>query len=317
MNLSEHGLALEHLATATQKRHLDFSKGNKEECRLAVVQLVSNNGDQQMPYKKLPIGMNQPGLIVVLIDQSASMANPYGGGGMSKKEFAALAVNRCIYAIMNACKAGESIKDRCHIGVIGYGKVTEVLVGGNPSQLGALVKRTQVSKKKVPDRAGSLVEIEERLPIWIEPRAENGTPLHVAFDLTAELIDAWINENPDNFPPVVINITDGEPNNRSQAETAARRLLSLATSDGNVLLLNAHIADAAAQEIKLPSDENGLPNDFARLLYQISSVLPKPMLDAAVNAGFAPSPAARGLIVNASTETLTNLIAFGSWLASA
>jgi hypothetical protein len=221
------------------------------------------------------------------------------------------------YAILNACKSGESIKDRCHIGVIGYGKVTEVLVGGKPSELEALVKRIQVLKKKVPDGAGGLTEIDQKLPIWVEARADNGTPMERAFDLATQLIQAWISENPHNFPPIVINITDGEPNNRSQAETAARRLLSLATSDGNVLLLNAHIADAAAQEIKLPSDENGLPNDFARLLYQISSVLPKPMLDAAFNAGFAPSPAARGLIVNASAETLTNLIAFGSWLASA
>src|SRR5271166_6088210 len=183
-----------------------------------------------MPYKKLPIGTHQPGLIVILVDQSASMLNPYDGGNMAKKEFAALAVNRCIYEIMNACKSGESIKNRCYIGVIGYGEVTEVLVGGKPSQLGALVKRTQVLKKKVPDGAGSLVEIEQRLPIWIEPQAENGTPLDVAFDLTAELIHAWISENPDNFPPVVINITDGEPNNSSQAETAAQRLLRLATS---------------------------------------------------------------------------------------
>ena len=85
----------------------------------------------------------------------------------------------------------------------------------------------------------------------------------------------------------------------------AERLLKMGTTDGTVLLLNAHIADSTGQEIKLPSDEKGLPNEFARLLFRMSSVLPKPMLDAAINAGFAPSPGARGLVMNASAETLT------------
>jgi uncharacterized protein YegL len=261
-------------------------------------------------YEKLPIGTHQPGLVLILIDQSQSMTNPYGR--TSKKDFAALAVNRCIYEIMNACQAGEMVKDRCTIGVIGYGKVTEVLVGGKPSELEALVQRIQVLRKKVPDGAGGLTEIDQKLPIWVEAQADNGTPMEEAFDLATQLIQAWISENPHNFPPIVINITDGEPNNRSQAETAARRLLSLATSDGNVLLLNAHIADAAAQEIKLPSNENGLPNDFARLLYQISSVLPQPLLREARNAGFEPDDNARGFVMNAGAETLTKLLVFGS-----
>ncbi len=269
-----------------------------------------------MPYQKLPIGTHQPGLIVVLIDQSESMTHPYGGGGMSKQGFAAVAVNRCIYEIMNACKAGESIRDRCHIGVIGYGQTTEILVGGRPSELAQQTKRIEILKKKVPDGAGGLVEVDHKLPIWVEPRAENGTPMEKAFDLVAKLIQAWIGENPNNFPPIVINITDGEPNNPSKTEESAERLLKMGTTDGTVLLLNAHIADSTGQEIKLPSDEKGLPNEFARLLFRMSSVLPKPMLDAAINAGFAPSPGARGLVMNASAETLTKLIVFGSSPAS-
>src|SRR5689334_3993010 len=90
-------------------------------------------------YQKLPIGTHQPGLIVILIDQSQSMDSPYEG--TTKQDFAALAVNACIYEIMNACKSGPNIKDRCHIGVIGYGQVTEVLVGGRPSELDQQVKR--------------------------------------------------------------------------------------------------------------------------------------------------------------------------------
>jgi uncharacterized protein YegL len=273
--------------------------------------MVAINGGRNK-YKKLPIGTHQPGLILILIDQSESMTHPCGYGGMSKQEFAALAVNRCIYDIMNACRAGDRVMDRCHIGVVGYGQTTDILVAGRPSELGQQIKRIQTFTKKVTDGAGALVDVEQRMPIWIEPQAKNGSPMDKAFDFVAELIQAWVAENPDNFPPVVINITGGEPNSPAQAETAARRLIGLGTSDGTVLLLNAHIADSAAQEIKLPSDEKGLPNEFAKLLFRMSSELPEPMVAAAINAGFAPSSRARGFVVNASAETLTKLIIFGS-----
>jgi uncharacterized protein YegL len=263
-----------------------------------------------MVYTRLPIGTHQPGLILLLIDQSESMTYPYGS--VSKQEFAALAVNRCIYDIVNACKAGDSVRDRCHIGVVGYGQTTDILVGGRPSELIEQIKGLETSTRKVPDGAGGLVDIAQRIPIWIEPHAKNGSPMDKAFDLVGELVQAWVTENPDNFPPVVINITDGEPNDATRAELSGKRLLGMGTSDGSVLLFNAYIADSSAHEIRLPSDESGLPNEFAKLLFRVSSVLPEPMLYAAKNAGFAPSPGARGFVMNASAETLTRLIIFGS-----
>jgi uncharacterized protein YegL len=267
--------------------------------------------EDQKKYQKIPLATHQPGLIIILIDQSESMMNPYGNN-MQKQEFAALAVNRCIYQIMNACQAGEEVRDRCHIAVIGYGKVTELLVGGKPSELGAKIKRIQVLKRKVPDGAGDLTEIVQKLPIWVESRAENGTPMDQGFRFAGGLIRAWIAEYPNNFPPIVINITDGEPNNPSQTEVAAQGLLDFFTSDGNALLLNAHIADSAAQEVKLPSDPKGLPSDFARLLFRISSVLPPPLLAAARENDFNPDEQARGFVMNAGAETLTKLLVFGS-----
>ena len=170
-------------------------------------------------------------------------------------------------------------------------------------------------KKKIPDGAGGLIEIDTELPIWVEPEADNGTPMDRAFDLCGELVKPWIKEHPNDFPPIVINITDGEPNNPEATESSAEGLRNLATKDGNVLLLNAHIADSTAQEIRLPADEVGLPNQYARLLYRMSSVLPKPMLDAAWNVGFAPDQYARGFVMNAGPETLTKLLIFGTDIA--
>jgi subtilisin family serine protease len=264
-------------------------------------------------YQKLPLGTHQPGLIFFLVDQSESMSHPYGTG--TKQEFVAIAVNRCICEIMSACRAGETFRDRCHIAVVGYGQLTGVIMGGRPSELSQQIRRSQIFKRTVPDGAGGLAEYEQKLPIWIEPRAENGSPMDKALDLVTELVQAWVTENPLNFPPIVINISGGEPNDPARAAMSATRLLGLGTTDGSVLLLNAYIADDAAYEIKLPSDEKGLPTASARLLFEMSSVLPEPMIFAARNAGFAPIRGARGFIMNASPDSLTKLIVFGSTVA--
>ena len=123
----------------------------------------------------------------------------------------------------------------------------------------------------------------------------------------------FISNHPDSFPPVVINITDGEPNDSSAATTEAKKLAQLKTSDGNVIVLNAHISNASAGKIELPSDNAGFSNNkFANFLFDISSVLPDPLAESAKNAGFNVQPNARGFIFNADAEALIKLLQFGS-----
>ena len=83
-------------------------------------------------YSKL-IGTPSPGFFVILLDQSDSMKEKYTDS--NKAEFAALAVNRTIYEILGSCRAGEKMKDRCHLTVIGYGEKTELIIGGRPSEI--------------------------------------------------------------------------------------------------------------------------------------------------------------------------------------
>lgn len=262
-----------------------------------------------MAYRK-QIGTQHPGLILILVDQSGSMAEPYGGS--KKMDFAALAVNRVIDEIGMSCQAGSIVKDRCFVGVISYGGVIETPVNDYISKIIENPKRTEKRKKKESDGAGGLVEVEIEMPIWLEPKADNGTPMEKAFMEARKVIQYWITKNPDNFPPVVINITDGEPNDQQATQRAAEEVFRLSTSDGNVLILNAHISDANAAEIQLPNSENGLHNDFAKFLFRISSILPETLLTAATTAGFSPQPNARGFVFNAGPETMVKLLNFGS-----
>ena len=270
---------------------------------------------QHADYKK-PIGTSFPGLIMILLDQSSSMADN------NKAGIAAAAVNEVIYEIMLASRSGEQIKDRCFIGVIGYGESIIPVVGGNISQVAANPVRTEMVNKKVPDGAGDFLTVETEMYVWVEPSAQNGTPMAGAFEKAYSLIQTWIAKNPDSFPPIIINITDGEPSDfdqntgtASKTTAAAARLTELGTTDGKLLLFNAHISGSAAVEIQLPHSDEGINDKYARLLFSISSILPNRLLEEAKKGGLSPEPGARGFIFNSGAETLIKLLTFGSSVA--
>ncbi|MEK6372017.1 MAG: VWA domain-containing protein [Acidobacteriota bacterium] len=273
-----------------------------------------------MAYSQL-LSSQDPGCILILIDQSSSMDDPYGGAaGGKKKTECARAVNRVLREIVLCCSPGERVKDRCYIGVIGYGpSVASAFLG--PLTRRDLVKVSEVAngairvdkvKQKVSDGAGGLVEVENPFPIWIEEVADDGTPMDEAFVLAARWVSDWISQHANSFPPIVINITDGEPNKPDDTRATAQTLMKLQTNDGNLILINAHISDKTSGEVALPEQDNNLPDEFARLLFDISSILPDRMLQEAKAVGFNPGPKARGFVYNANAETLIKLLAFGS-----
>lgn len=261
-------------------------------------------------YNKCQLSVANPGLILILIDQSGSMEEEYSGN-RSKAEFAALAINRCVYEIIAACTVGEKIKDRCHVIIIGYGNDTaKMIVGDTVSELHKKPKRKDPIMQKVSDGAGGLIEVAMSMPVWLDPAAAGGTPMAEAFREARGLCELWIQEHLNNFPPVVINVTDGAPSDGAAAEAEARALLNLRTTDGQLILLNAHIGASGGPQIILPNSEPADP--YARFLYQLSSELPQPMAKAAINAGLNVAPQARGCIFNANAETLVKLLTFGS-----
>jgi hypothetical protein len=111
----------------------------------------------------------------------------------------------------------------------------------------------------------------------------------------------------------VINITDGEPNDFGTAKKAAERLKELKTSDGNLILMNAHIASASAGKVELPNNNSSIQgNKLAEFLYEISSVLPDSLAQKAQEVGFNVQKEARGFVFNAEAETLIKLLNFGT-----
>ena len=262
-------------------------------------------------YSNVPIGTSNPGCIVILVDQSASMDEDWGD--LKTKSFgAALAVNRILEELVTAGRAGEVIRDRCYVSVIGYGQQVKCVVGGMISDIASSLIEFKKVKKSIPDGAGGIVEVDVEMPIWLRPEANNGTPMHEAFELAAKMVQDWCDDKPDGFPPIVINITDGAANYPDLTADAARKVMAFHTADGNVLIFNIHIANDK-REIIFPSGAAQLAGDnLADFLFNLSSVLPEPLREAAKAVGIPAEPEARCFAYNAAEATMIRILNFGS-----
>jgi len=126
-----------------------------------------------------------------------------------------------------------------------------------------------------------------------------------------QAIGPWVDDHPDSFPPTVINITDGESTD-GDPTTVAAELRSLATSDGETLLFNCHLSSSRAQSVIFCDSSEGLADKFAKLLFQMSSLLPEPIRVAAEQERYAVSPNSRGFAFNAELEDLIRFLDIGT-----
>lgn len=267
------------------------------------------------------ISRANPSCFVFLIDQSGSMADVFGAGEGNQKKADGVAdvINRILQNLVIKCARDEGIRDYFHIGVIGYGmQVGPAFSGalaGKPlvpiSEIGNSPARVEQRNKKVPDGAGGLVDQSVRFPIWFEPVANGNTPMTQALNQAKGIVENWIAQHPNCFPPIVINITDGEATD-GDPTAAANEIRQLKTSDGEVLLFNIHISSQKAQPVTFPNNEAGLPDQFAQQLFRISSNLPPHLITAARDEGLSAQEGTRGFVFNADLVKLVQALVIGT-----
>ena len=248
------------------------------------------------------ISRANPSAFVFLVDQSGSMGEAWGGEtGKVKADAVATALNRLIQNLVLRCAKEEGIRDYYDVAVIGYGATVGSALGGMLagedlvpiSRLGSNPIRVDDRTKKVDDGAGGILEQQIKLPIWVDPKAENGTPMTEALAYARTLLVSWVQAHPESFPPIVINISDGAPTD-GDPSAAAAAITQLATSDGPVLLMNVNISAASGAPIEFPSHEEALPDQYSKLLFGISSVLPPYMRTAAAQEELHVTEGSRG-----------------------
>jgi hypothetical protein len=276
------------------------------------------------------ISRANPTCFLFLVDQSGSMAERWGGdAGKTKAEGVADAINRLLQTLVRCCSKGEYVLDRYFIGAVGYGGQP-----GDPAGISlgfpvealseSIVQPVSMIKKnplRIEDRikreedgAGGLIQKHVRFPVWFDPRATGKTPMCGALRAAYEVACQFVGEHPSCFPPIVINIsdgaaTDGDP---EQVLRTAMALLSVASQDGNVLLFNVHVSVRGDRPILFPSDESNLPDDYARLLFRMSSLLPPSMLRQAQILETSVEEGAVGFAFNADLASVIMFLDIGT-----
>ncbi len=173
--------------------------------------------------------------------------------------------------------------------------------------------RVEDRTKKMDDGAGGIAEQSIRMPIWFDPVAGGGTPMCQALGLAQNILQKWLAQHSACFPPVVIQITDGESTD-GDPTNAMRGIKDLASQDGNVLVFNVHVSsDPNATPIAFPDSSNQLPNPPAKILFEGSSVL-TPFMRSAANSqhGLSLSDGARGFVLNGDMVLVVQALDIGT-----
>jgi hypothetical protein len=268
------------------------------------------------------ISRGNPTCFLFLVDQSRSMSKTLGREPQRKSQIVADAMNRLVQALVLRCAKGTAVLDRYYIGVVGYGEHVRSALGGflagqtlvAISEIANQPLRVENRKKKVSDGTGGLIEQNVKFPVWFEATADNGTPMCQAFVMAREIVGEFVRLHPHCFPPIIINITDGEASDGTpqQVEAAAAAVQSIASQDGNALLFNMHLSTTSERPIEYPFQEESLPDEYSRLLFRMSSLLPPPMQDLARREGFAIKSASRGYVFNANLVSLVQFLDIGT-----
>ena len=274
---------------------------------------------------KAEISRSQPTVLLFMLDQSGSMDSPLGGNKevvMQKAQAAADAINRILQEFVVRCTNGHEIRNYFDIGVIGYGKTSDWVgpvlegtlagrdlvtigdVGNNPAKL-------EEREKLVPDGAGGVVKVKVPMPFWFSPVSGHNTPMCKALEYAHGLLEGWISNHRSSFPPIVVNITDGESTD-GDPTIAAQKLTSLSTDDGNILLYNCHLSSTASPAISFVDSDKGLPDQYARQMFNISSVFPEISISYAASLGLAFTPMTRGFVFNSDFVQLVKFLDIGT-----
>jgi len=264
--------------------------------------------------------------IVFLIDQSGSMSEPisWRDGHSTKAAAVADVLNSSVGEIVARCNNYGEYKPYFDIAVLGYSgagvrsliSVEKAFV--SPADLAfSWIRKDEVSTIRVLPN-GKKISTCSNKKIWVEPKADGCTPMVGSFRRAYEILSGWISseQSQNCFPPMVINITDGQATDGDHDKLieASMLLRSLSTLDGNVVVMNVHISNLNPQSIIFPS-ASACPDtgeNYTQTLFDMSSEMPQFFEREIAEISNAENPPYKAFAFNASIADLVRMINIGS-----
>lgn len=222
-----------------------------------------------------------PGLIVLLLDDSASMGDAMPGTSDPKYQWVIRLLGHILHELLARSTEIRNdkvvVKPRCCVHAIAY--------GGTPTVLGPGLMDIQTAVELFGKSGNSLGLSGNR----------SGTDSAAAFELVLDTLSPLVADDRfrQSFPPMVFHLTDGE--SQTDAAPIAETIKRLSTADGNALVVNAYIGTQTTLEYEgaedfpgyLMADEAG-PSAYNLRLFEMSSVMPATIRENLVGDGIFP-----------------------------
>jgi hypothetical protein len=260
-----------------------------------------------------------PTCVVFLVDQSTSMRGQIGGDDQAKRDVVAGSLNRLLDELIHRCVRNGEVRDFFQVGVISYGRTVGPALGGalggaqlvTVSELAHNPIRMESRRIRRSDNAGGFYEYDNEIPVWVDAASDGMTPMTGALNHAHDLLKTWVDENPRSYPPIVLNMTDGEATD-GDPSPAGQRIRSLTTHDGPALLFNLHISSEKLTPVQFPASADGLTRN-GRRLFEMSSPLPDRMRAyAAAELGLGVHQGSRGFVYNADIDSIVQFLDVGT-----
>ena len=252
--------------------NMENNSNNQTTNNMETLSNQTTNIMETKSHKSKQFSSAHPGLIVYVVDQSGSMSEFYPEGG-TKAKFAQLAVSSAINNIITANGAGETIKDRAFISIIGFGKSVQNIRSGKLSEFANNPYRIETVIKKQSDGNGGFVEVEEQYPVYFDPVADGLTPLAEALGNVKLLFQGFMEKYPESPYPVAMIVTDGMPRSEG-VDDAVEEANAIAVANEikamGGLILPCHMGDGKNRCV-LPNSDDQLNSKQAVFTSKIAS----------------------------------------------
>ena len=241
----------------------------------------------------IPVSSENPWLMVLLIDGSHSMGADWGSSKRSMAVTVEQAVNHLLYDMaLNFCvtdsqSEGDGIRDRIHTKIIVYNNedtVEDVLPSDEASFSRATGDSGWVKNYADTHSYPGPFDTSIEIPRWLTVIPGGSTPMLAAFKAARESVEEHMISHPGSAPPVILNISDGEPTDCgdpvdwSLLEDEYRGIVSLGEEGRHPLVCNVHLASQSDQDPALFPSKQPSIGGLESGLWKISSPVPQSIM---------------------------------------
>jgi len=278
-----------------------------------------------------------PGLMVFLVDCSASMSFPLlrsttdKNQSISKFQAAATILDSVLFQCTTKCASEDKYKDYVDFVILGYGdSVFSPISKISVSEYPISVKKLDSSYESVEEFSEEELD-ETNSPIkWINQDMPLGgiTSMRAGFTMAKKIIQDWVKKHPDSYPPVLLNVSDGMANDlpiiavngEDALDTAplielCNDIKKIQTNDGNTVIGNIHLSDGKIMNVKFPvsiDEVQKLELKPAETLFEMTSEVPAPWLEKAQGFGLNIRPGGKMYIYNSDFDSFLSFFKFGT-----